>query len=100
MIGLARSTLRYQTTPKDDDELRLALLRLAKQYARYGYRKLAQLLRMEGWTVMSAFGERKDYSFPKDIRGANGSITRTVPSFGYDRSIRTTSGALISCMTS
>ena len=51
MIGLARSTLRYQTTPKDDDELRLALIRLAKQYGRYGYRKIAQLLRMEGWTV-------------------------------------------------
>ena len=34
MIGLARSTLRYQTTPKDDDELRLALIRLAKQYGR------------------------------------------------------------------
>ncbi|MDG2203907.1 MAG: DDE-type integrase/transposase/recombinase [Alphaproteobacteria bacterium] len=51
MIGLARSTLRYQTTPKDDDELRLALIRLAKQYGCYGHRKIAQLLRMEGWTV-------------------------------------------------
>ena len=50
-IGLARSTLRYQSAPKDDDELRLALIRLAKQYRRYGYRKVAQLLRVEGWTV-------------------------------------------------
>ena len=50
-IGLARSSLRYQATPKDDDELRLALIQLAKQYGRYGYRKIAQLLRVEGWVV-------------------------------------------------
>ena len=50
-IGLARSTLQYKPTPKDDDALRLALIRLAKQYGRYGYRKIAKLLRIEGWTV-------------------------------------------------
>ena len=50
-IGLARSTLRYQSAPKDDDALRLAPIRLAKQYRRYGYRKVAQLLRVEGWAV-------------------------------------------------
>lgn len=50
-IGLARSTFRYKAVPKDNDELRLALIRLAKQYGRYGYRKIAYLLRMEGWTV-------------------------------------------------
>lgn len=31
--------------------MRLALIRLAKQYGRYGYRKIAKLLRIEGWTV-------------------------------------------------
>ena len=35
----------------DDDDLRLSMIRLAKQYGRYGYRKIAQLLRMEGWVV-------------------------------------------------
>ena len=34
-----------------DDSLRLALVRLAKQYGRYGYRKIAELLRIEGWQV-------------------------------------------------
>ncbi|MGI9508864.1 MAG: IS3 family transposase [Geminicoccaceae bacterium] len=29
--------------------MRLALIRLAKQYGRYGYRKVAKLLRIEGW---------------------------------------------------
>jgi len=51
-IGLARSTQRYITHDKNDDgALRLAMIRLAKRYGRYGYRKIAQLLRMEGWAV-------------------------------------------------
>ena len=29
--------------------LRLDLVRLAKQYGRYGYRMIAELLRAEGW---------------------------------------------------
>ena len=29
----------------------MALIRLAKQYGRYGYRKIAHLLRIEGWLV-------------------------------------------------
>lgn len=49
-IGLARSTQRYGAIAKDDD-LRLSMIRLAKQYGRYGYRKIVQLLRMEGWVV-------------------------------------------------
>ncbi|MEL7054328.1 MAG: IS3 family transposase [Cyanobacteria bacterium J06588_5] len=52
-IGVSRSTQRYTAAkPKDDDDsLRLAIIRLAKQYGRYGYRKIAELLRIEGWTV-------------------------------------------------
>jgi len=48
---VARSTQRYETSPEDDDSLRLALVRLAKQYGRYGYRKIVELLRIEGWQV-------------------------------------------------
>ena len=51
MIGLSRSSLQYQPARKDDDALRFALIRLAKQYGRYGYRKIAELLRIEGWKV-------------------------------------------------
>ena len=51
MIGLARSSLQYRPDPKDDNALRLALIRLAKQYVRYGYRKIAELLHIEGWKV-------------------------------------------------
>ena len=50
-IGVARSTQRYETSPGNDDSLRRALIRLAKQYGRYGYRKIAALLHIEGWQV-------------------------------------------------
>ncbi|MEM7236825.1 MAG: IS3 family transposase [Pseudomonadota bacterium] len=51
MIGLARSSLHYLPIRTDDEELRLALIRLAKQYGRYGYRKITELLRIEGWKI-------------------------------------------------
>jgi len=41
--------MHYRPAPKDDDALRLALIRLAKQYGRYGYRKVGELLAVEGW---------------------------------------------------
>ena len=50
-MGLPRSSLRYQVQPRNDDALRLAMIRLAKQYGWYGYRKVTALLRMEGWRV-------------------------------------------------
>jgi hypothetical protein len=50
-LGIARSTLRYEVREKNEDELRLALIRLAKQYGRYSYRKVGQLLRMAGWCI-------------------------------------------------
>ena len=52
IIGVARFTQQYKSfSNNSDDELRLSLIRLAKQYGRYGYRKIAELLRIEGWKV-------------------------------------------------
>ena len=52
-VGMARSTQAYKSRKADDDDesLRLALIRLAKQYGYYGYRKITELLRVEGWRV-------------------------------------------------
>ena len=51
-MGLARSTFQYKAASKDDEEkLRLEMIQLAKKYGRYGYRMIAQLLRVAGWTV-------------------------------------------------
>ena len=49
VLGVARATLNYKPVQGNDEALRLAMIKLAKAYGRYGYRKIAQLLRMEGW---------------------------------------------------
>ena len=81
-MGVARSTVQYRRTiPENDDNLRLALVRLAKQYGRYGYRKVAALLRIEGWRVnhkkVARLWREKGCSFLIVIRSDDGSITRT-----------------------
>ena len=48
VLGIARSNLRYETSQKSDDDQRLAVIRLAKQYGRCGYRKICALLEIEG----------------------------------------------------
>ena len=50
-LVLGRSSLRYQAKPTSDDELRLAMNRLGKQYGRYGCRKVTVLLHIQGWRV-------------------------------------------------
>ena len=51
VLGVARSSMRYEAVESSEDDLLLALIRLAKQYGRYGYRKIGELLRAEGWPV-------------------------------------------------
>jgi transposase InsO family protein len=52
LLGQPRTTQRYQPIVADDEEpLTAAIIRLAGQYGRYGYRRIAALLRAEGWCV-------------------------------------------------
>jgi transposase InsO family protein len=52
VIGEPRSTQRYAKRELDDEELLTArIIGLASQYGRYGYRRVAALLRNEGWIV-------------------------------------------------
>lgn len=47
-----RATQRYQRKMKDDEEdLRARIIALASEYGRYGYRRVAVLLRREGWAI-------------------------------------------------
>lgn len=47
-----RTTQRYETRPdQKTEELRPRVIELAKEYGRYGYRKITDLLNMEGWAV-------------------------------------------------
>ena len=52
VLGQPRTTQRYQPIVVDDEDLlTTAIIRLAGQYGRYGYRRITALLRTEGWRV-------------------------------------------------
>ena len=50
-MGRARASWRYRSQRSGEDELRARLRALAAERRRFGYRRLAVLLRREGWTV-------------------------------------------------
>jgi len=51
-IGQPRSTQRYDPIIKGDEELLSGeIIRLAREYGRYGYRRITALLRWEGWQI-------------------------------------------------
>ena len=52
VVSQHRSTQRKMPRGRDDEEaLTAAIIRLASQYGRYGYRRITALLRAEGWHV-------------------------------------------------
>lgn len=54
-----RSVQRYTAQPRDDeDALTAAIITLASRYGRYGYRRIAALLRHAGWRVNDKRVER------------------------------------------
>jgi putative transposase len=58
-LGQHRSTQRKVPTGRDDEErLTADIIELARQYGRYGYRKIAALLRNAGWLVNDKRVER------------------------------------------
>ncbi len=51
-LGQHRSTQRkVPRGPEDEDRLTADMIALARQYGRYGYRKIAEFLRRAGWQV-------------------------------------------------
>jgi putative transposase len=58
-LGQHRSTQRKRPRGRDDEErLTADIIELARQYGRYGYRKVAQLLRSTagwGWSTTSGW---------------------------------------------
>jgi transposase InsO family protein len=58
-LGQHRSTQRRIPRGRDDEErLTADIIELARQYGRYGYRKIAELLRRAGWLVNDKRVER------------------------------------------
>jgi len=59
VLGQHRSTQRTTaTTPDDEAALTADIIELARQYGRYGYRRITVLLRSAGWTVNKKRVER------------------------------------------
>ena len=58
-LGQHRSTQRRIPRGRDDEKrLTVDIVELARQYGRYGYRKIAELLRRAGWVVNDKRVER------------------------------------------
>ena len=52
VLGQHRSTQRRQPRGREDEERLVAdMIELVRQYGRYGYRRIAALLREAGWQV-------------------------------------------------
>jgi putative transposase len=51
LLGMSRSSYRYQPQRRDEGALCQRLKELAAERRRFGYRRLAVLLRREGWAV-------------------------------------------------
>jgi transposase InsO family protein len=52
VLDQPRSTQRYTPRIADDEPaLRERIVELAKEYGRYGYRRITALLRRDGWRV-------------------------------------------------
>lgn len=51
LLGLDRSSYRYEPRPEEDAPLRQALIELARQKPRFGYRRLGALLERRGYNV-------------------------------------------------
>lgn len=52
LVNQPRGTQRYQLTRREDeDALTEAIVELASQYGRYGYRRVTALLKRDGWQV-------------------------------------------------
>lgn len=59
VLGQHRSTQRHVPRGRDDEERLVAdMIELARQYGRYGYRRIAALLRNAGWQVNDKRVER------------------------------------------
>jgi len=59
LVNQPRGTQRYQPTQREDeDRLTQAIIVLASQYGRYGYRRITALLRRAGWRVGKDRAER------------------------------------------
>jgi len=51
VLDQPRSSQRYEAKPRDDESMVKRMLELARERPRFGYRRIAALLRRERWRV-------------------------------------------------
>jgi transposase InsO family protein len=89
VLGQHRSTQRRIPTGREDEErLTADIIELARQYGRYGYRKIAELLRNAGWVVNDKRVERiwrREGAGHGDVDWREVSVLRSVISPGQRR---------------
>ena len=51
VLDCPRSSIYYEPQEQDDEKLRAAIKRLAGEWPTYGYRRIREMLRREGWTI-------------------------------------------------
>lgn len=116
VVGQPRASQRYQAKPRSDEaSLVKRMLELAGQHVRYGYRRIAALLRREGWPVnlkrVYRLWQREGLKVPQKKRkkrrlgqSENGCVHRRAEhqddvwawDFIFDR---TTSGSTLKCLS-
>ena len=77
VLSQPRSTQRRRPqTPDDEAALTADIIALAKQYGRYGYRRITALLRTAGWLVnkkrSSGSGDERGSKYPPNNQ--NGAV--------------------------
>src|SRR5262245_51616308 len=95
-LGQHRSTQRKVPRGRDDEErLTADIIELARQYGRYGYRKIAGLLRQAGWLIndkrVERIWRREGLKVPHK-QPKRGKLWRTDRASGCGRSTAITSG--------
>jgi HTH-like domain len=100
-LHITRSSVRYVPQPRDDEAaLTQAVIRLAGQYGRYGYRRIHALVMAEGWQVsrsrVERIWKREGLKVPKKQPREVGYGWPMAAVYAFDRSTPTTSGAGIS----
>jgi len=97
VLGQSRTSQRYQAiTAPDEEPLTAAIVRLASQYGRYGYRRITAMLRDEGWHVnhkrVERIWRREGLKVPQNNPSGAGSGSTTDPASGSGRAGATMSG--------
>jgi len=96
-----RGTQRYRPTQREEeDKLTQAIVALASQYGRYGYRRITALLQHAGWRVgkdrVERIWRREGLRFPGDRIQEGGCGSRMDRACGCAQNGRTMSGAMTS----